>query len=350
MDVIVSFLTVALVRCVAMPTLIYTANTLMLLMFALTSVIAKIDTTDWPGNTVFLITEVSFCIMCGSGALFINTMWAITSSLDTAYTDAFLIGMTLAGIIASVLNIVTLSIPGIDFVGAGFWYFLTATILLTISLGLFVYFHINIYNHKYAPIKSGNDSDVPSTPSVSPPPKAKSMMALTKEAGTYLYTAFMILFATFVMFPGVLATTESSAINQDSIWVTKYFKPVSIFLTFNIGDFVGRLLACKWDFPSPTLIPWYSTSRLGFAVLFMMCNLQPRSLPVWFPNDILFTIFIFLFAMINGQSLTLALRYAPEIGKETADKATIGTLMGFAGAIGRISGSLMTYLVLMIVR
>ena len=52
----------------------------------------------------------------------------------------FFTSSSLAGLFASILNIATLSLPGTDSVEAGFWYFLIATIVLTIALGLFAMF------------------------------------------------------------------------------------------------------------------------------------------------------------------------------------------------------------------
>ena len=42
-------------------------------------------------------------------------------------------------------------------------------------------------------------------------------------------------------------------------------------------------------------------ARIVFIVMLVMCNLQPRSVPVWFSGDIWPTVIIFLFAVTNGQ-------------------------------------------------
>lgn len=338
-DVVVSFLTVPLVRYIKMPRLIYLANSVMLATFVLTALLAKVDSTQW-SSKFFILTEVSFCTMCGGGAMYISTMWAITSSLDPLYIDAFLIGMTLAGIIASLLNILTLSIPGVDFVGAGFWYFVSAGVILLLAMVLFTQFHCQHYQEDYRSV----DTESPSGK------VASSTCQLNRRILPQGYSCFCVLYITFLMFPAVLSNLVSGSGDSQSAWTTKYYKPVSLFLIFNLGDLVGRVSARVVQFPGARLIPWYTTARAVFVLLMVMCNLLPRDIPVWFKHDAIPTTLVFFFALTSGQVLTLCLRYAARLGTDKAEKATIGTIMAVYGAIGRILGSLSTYLIFMAIR
>ena len=350
-DVVISFLTVPLVRFIKMPKLIYFSNCVMLGMFVLTTILAKVDSSSWSAD-FFLLTEVSFCMMCGGGAMYISTMWAITSSMNPIYIDAFLIGMTFAGIIAAVLTIITLSIPGIDFVEAGFWYFVAAAVILLVALVLFTQFHCHYYQENYSEV----DTRITVTPSDSSEStdstKSRTPICqLIRATFTQGYSCFFVLYVTFIMFPAVLSTLKSTA-DPESAWSSRYFLPVSLFLFFNLGDLMGRLAARIAEFPGRRLIPWYTTSRVVFVILMVMCNLQPRSdsAPVWFQHDAIPSILVLVFAATSGQILTLCLRYAAEIGASRSDKAMIGTIMGVHGALGRILGSLSTYLVFLILK
>ena len=84
----------------------------------------------------------------------------------------------------------------------------------------------------------------------------------------------------------------------------------------------------------------------------LFCNLQPRSdnIPVLFKHDLIPGLLVFLFTVSNGQIIPLSLRYAAEIGQSKADKASIGTIMGAYAALGRVLGSLSTYLVFLLIR
>ena len=343
MEVLVSFLAMPLVRYIPIPALIYTANALMLSMFGLTAILAKVDTSAW-AEQLFFLTEVCFCVMCGSGALYISTMFAITSAMNPMYIQAFVIGLGSAGVIASLLNIIFLSIPGIDFVEAGFWYFSTAAVLLIFSMVLFSYFH----RHHYQPLPKQTPAEEEEGDSAGLKTSHSSMFQLTKNTLALGYTIFFDMFLNFLLFPGVLSTLESKS--TDPSWTSRYFLPVSLFLTYNVGCLVGTMLSRLIQFPSRGLIPWYATIRIVFVLLLVMCNLQPRSLPVWFQDDISPTIFLFLFAVTQGQVLPLSLQYASESGNSSREKASIGTIMGFHSAIGRIGGSLATYLIFMIIK
>lgn len=346
-DVVISFLTVPLVRFIKIPKLVYFSNSVMLGMFVLTAILAKVDSSTW-ARDFFLLTEVCFCTMCGGGAMFISTMWAITSSMDPIYIDAFLIGMTFAGIMAAGLTIITLSIPGIDFVGAGFWYFVAAAAILLLSLVLFSQFHCHFYQDSNTEVDSGT---LPVSSTTLSKTERTPIHQLIRDTFPQGYSCFFVLYITFVMFPAVLSTMKSTA-DPESAWASRYFLPVSLFMIFNIGDLIGRLVARVVEFPGRRLIPWYTTARVVFVFLMVMCNLQPRSdsAPVWFKHDVIPSTLVFLFAATSGQILTLCLRYAAEIGTSRADKATIGTIMGVHGAMGRVLGSLSTYIVFLAIR
>lgn len=345
-DVLMSFITVPLVRMVRIPRLVYFALSVMLAMFLLTSFLAHVDSSTW-ARDFFLLTEVSFCIMCGGGAMFISTMLAITSSLHPLYIDAFLIGLTLAGVIASVLNIITLSIPDIDFVGAGFWYFVGASAILTISIILFGIFHCRHYQDDYTKVRASPESDSSESDSTE---IRTPFSELVRKTAPHGYSCFFGLYITFVMFPAVLSSLKSSSDNTESVWANRYFLPVALFLSFNMGDLLGRFVARMSEFPGRCFLPWYTTLRAVFVLLLLMCNLHPRVIPVWFSYDLIPATLTFFFACAGGQILTLSLRFGAEKGTTTADKATIGTIMGAHGALGRILGSLSTYIIFMIIR
>ena len=341
-DVIISLITVLLVQCVRIPILIYISNGIMLAGFIATTILAQMDSTSWP-TEFFFVTEITFCLIAGSGAMYISAMWGITSAMSTIYTEAFLIGMTLAGILASVLNIITLSIPGVDFIAAGFWYFLSASFILILSLILFTKYQMTYYD-----VPKKEPANLSSELPLEDSKVSAGMRELTLKSLPFGYSTFCVLFVTFVMFPATLSGLESNT--SSAVWSGKYFLPVSLFLTFNLGDLVGRFVARWRAFPGSKLIPWYTTGRFILVFLLLMCNVQDRAREPWFQHDAIPTFLVFIFAVTSGQVLTLALRYAPEVTTITTEKATIGTIMAFWGALGRVIGSLSTYIIVMILK
>ena len=344
-DVLFSFMTVPLARFIEIPKLVYFSNSVMLGMFALTAALAQVDSNTW-AREFFYLTEGIFCVMSASSSIYISSIFAISSSLDPVYIFAFLVGHSLSGIIAAVLSIVTLSIPGIDFVGAGFWYFVAASVILLFSLVLFTMFHCHLNQtektRKQYQTMSGSDStEGEKTP----------ILRLLKDTLVHGYSCFFTRYITMLLFPAVLSTLKSTS-NPESPWASRYFLPVSLFLVFNVGDLVGRFAARAVEFPGRRLNPWYTTARVVFVLLTVMCNLQPRSnsAPVWFKHDVIPTILVLFLSVTNGQIFTLCFKYAAEIGVSKVDKAAIGTIMSVHAALGRVLGSLSTYIVFLALR
>ena len=54
-------------------------------------------------------------------------------------------------------------------------------------------------------------------------------------------SVFICFFGTLVVFPAITVLVKST--ESGSQWNDVYFIPVGCFLLFNIGDFVGRMLA-----------------------------------------------------------------------------------------------------------
>ena len=55
---------------------------------------------------------------------------------------------------------------------------------------------------------------------------------------TYIGQGFIILFEYIMMNTRIQSRSE-----PDNVWASTYFTPVSCFLLFNCGDYVGRILA-----------------------------------------------------------------------------------------------------------
>jgi len=371
-DVATSLLCMIVVKYIKISTMVYFANVQMLVAFVVTTCLAKVDTDDWP-NTYFAVTVTLFAMMCSGGAMYISAMFAMVSTMSSVCTDGFLVGMALAGLFASMLNIGTLSLPGTNSVEAGFWYFLIATIVLTIALGLFTVFQRSDMSYERLESEFSNTRTAESSPGpesrasdplcetedetvsedVSDKKLVRSsttgsaislpMTQLFRAAWQHIFSFFFVLLVTFTIFPGALSMLKSDAL-PGTAWADKYFIPVSLFLVFNIGDCLGRILVSWVKWPSERFLIYYGLARIVFILLLVMCNLQPRSVDVWFSGDVWPTVLIFLFALTNGQVISLSMVYAPQCVQNKCDKAAIGTIQAFCSAIGRVTGSFLAFL------
>ena len=75
---------------------------------------------------------------------------------------------------------------------------------------------------------------------------------------------------------------ELCIVGQGYSWNDKYFTPVGCFLLFNVGDYVGIMLASiiKWPKSTKTgsmVVLLVSVSRLAFIPILLFCNASPMN-------------------------------------------------------------------------
>ena len=85
----------------------------------------------------------------------------------------------------------------------------------------------------------------------------------------YVLSVFIIFLTSLTVFPSVTVLVSSQySGDKDNIWANIYFTPVTCFLAFNCGDYLGRILASVIQLPGQekygqniTLV--LSAARLG---------------------------------------------------------------------------------------
>ena len=119
-----------------------------------------------------------------------------------------------------------------------------------------------------------------------------------------------------------------------------------MFLVFNVGDVVGGVMAGsgKLNWPGKDIILYVTSSRILIIPLLLMCNLRPRSVPVWFKNDLWPVLFLSILAVSNGHINTLAMSYAPQVIDSKVDKGTAGVIMTASATMGLVLGSTFVFL------
>merc|ERR1712110_683761 len=120
------------------------------------------------------------------------------------------------------------------------------------------------------------------------------------------------------------------------------WKPVFVFLTFNLGDCFGRLFASKFHWRiRPAALTTIVLLRVIYLVLIPLCNIQPRqSLPVVFKSEISFVILLFTMALTQGYFATIAIVGGMEFLKNNDSSHLLesaGALFNFFIASGLLS-------------
>ena len=76
------------------------------------------------------------------------------------------------------------------------------------------------------------------------------MWSVMKSIWEEEITVFLIFFVTLACFPAITVLVESTSPSSGP-WTTLYFVPVSCFLCFNVGDYLGRTLSSFSRVPKP---------------------------------------------------------------------------------------------------
>ncbi|KAK2560587.1 Equilibrative nucleoside transporter 3 [Acropora cervicornis] len=148
---------------------------------------------------------------------------------------------------------------------------------------------------------------------------------------------FLFIFKKLVLFGGnILINTLIVK------YINKYFVPVSCFLLFNVGDFVGRLMASfvQWPRRDGILLTVFCVIRTVFLPLFVFCNALPRKQKhlSYFTEDYYPMVFMGLFAISNGYLGSLCMMYGPTM-VESKHAETAGAMMAFMLIIGLAFGA-----------
>ncbi|XP_063499852.1 equilibrative nucleoside transporter 2 isoform X2 [Symphalangus syndactylus] len=153
----------------------------------------------------------------------------------------------------------------------------------------------------------------------------------------------LVFTVTLSVFPAITAMVTSST--SPGKW-SQFFNPICCFLLFNIMDWLGRSLTSYflWPDEDSQLLPLLVCLRFLFVPLFMLCHVPQRSrLPILFPQDAYFITFMLLFAVSNGYLVSLTMCLAPR-QVLPHEREVAGALMTFFLALGLSCGASLSFL------
>eukprot|EP00096_Caligus_rogercresseyi_P013838 TRINITY_DN6432_c0_g1_i1.p1 TRINITY_DN6432_c0_g1~~TRINITY_DN6432_c0_g1_i1.p1 ORF type:complete len:260 (+),score=74.63 TRINITY_DN6432_c0_g1_i1:741-1520(+) len=248
---------------------------------------------------------------------------------------------------------------------SGFFSFIIACVFLALSLVAFLIVtktrFYRFYDGEDDPSKVlevNPDGDklmekAPPKPESGGPAKVNPLLIL-KEIWVYALSVFIVFAVTLGCFPGITAAIRSTGTGT---WSTKFFVPVTCFLLFNIGDYIGRSLAEFLQFPKASMkgAPLYvllaSLSRIVFIPLFIMCNVSPTDrhlTSVVFESDGVYIALMILFSLSNGYISSICMMSAPGIIKKPEEQSTAASLMVACLGLGLgVGAGLSNFLVLL---
>eukprot|EP00108_Taenia_solium_P009082 TsM_000693400 transcript=TsM_000693400 gene=TsM_000693400 len=317
----------------------------MLVIFTITTVLTKV-TIDT--NAFFITTLVTVIINNVGSSINQGSTYGILSMLPASNARGFLEGQAVAGIIASASNLITIAAAS-NPRDVGFAYFLIGVCIIAFTIGLFIILFKNPYFLYYWRIKGGTttDNDVPFGRQLK-----RTAVNLCHAMWEVKWTGFVTLFifaVTLTVFPSVFVLIVPNNFDETSVWHTKYFHGVIVFLSFNIFDYLGRMAVGWFKWPAfeqrKTLLA-LAIVRTVLVPLTMMCNIPSQRLPTVFYHDFVPIILIILLGLSNGYFVSLAVSYAPRYasagneegcGIATSTYIALGLCLGVTLSYGMVA-------------
>jgi len=341
-----------------------TALVIIILTFIFTTVMAKVNTDDWQ-YTFLGVTLASVVVINIMVAIFQGGLSGLAGKFPPNYMGAVVQGQALGGIFAAASNVIILSFGAND-VDAAFYDFLIAVIFLVSALIAFIvltrsefyqfYSNETVSENKDAEDKKENVENEQLIDNNGEGGKVEvlqpmSSLDIVKRIWVWILSVFICFFVTLAVFPAITVLVKSTG--HGNQWSDKYFIPVGCFLVFNIGDYVGRMLASIVKWPQAThggslIILIVSVVRIAFIPLFLLCNAAPHSrsvTDVYIPSDTAYLIFMVIFSISNGYIGSIAMMYGPKMLQNGVDQGRAASFLVSFLVLGLAVGAAMSGLI-----
>jgi len=317
-------------------------------LFIFTLVLVKVDTDTWQQEFLAL-TLTTIVIINIFTAIFQGGLFGLAGCFPSKYMNAVLGGQGIGGIFAATINILLLAIGGDD-VSAAFYCFLLSVIFLTGSvLALIIVTRTEFYQHYIAQSTTSTSSMSESSPLLNQTDTEDTKTISVKDVMKTIWveglTVLIIYIVTLACFPALTVLVESTNKNKpgSSSWENQYFVPVTCFLFYNIGDYIGRFIAASPVIPNigSKVALVLSCTRIIFIPLFLFCNLAPNErhiTAVYFYSDGVYIALVFLLAISNGFLTSVVMVNAPTKVEFHQQQTSSNMMVGILG-LGLVLGA-----------
>jgi len=320
------------------------ALSLMATLFVGVLIMTRIDSDEYQqwflGSTLVLVVFLNICT-----AIFQGGLIGVAGKFPPDYMGGMMAGQALGGIFPALVNIIVIALD-VTPINLGFYCFLVAFIFVVLSLVAYCAIQTTNFFMYYA--GTGDNVETDQTGRAMGIADYKKILS---KSWKYILSVFFIFFTSLSVFPSVIVLiTSQFSNNPDDVWANIYFTPVTCFLLFNTGDYVGRILASWIRFPGEghcgqNVTLALSICRLVFIPLFMLCNAAPtvRDLPVVFKTDADFYALMVIFSISNGYLGNLCMMLGPKTSPDAEEQEKIASLLVAVLVIGIGLGSTISY-------
>jgi len=300
---------------------------------------ARINSDHWQMwflySTLIIVVLLNICT-----AVFQGGIIGVAGKFPLSYMGGMMSGQALGGIFPALVNILVISqkVNGAD---VGFYCFIVAFVFVILSLALYCAVQTTDFFKHYAGNRQDDASDHGET----------SYKEVFQQSWKYQLSVFINFATSLSVFPSVTVLVDSQYRDDETnTFARVYFTPVTCFLLFNCGDYLGRIVASHLKLPNSSTLGQNATLlisliRIGFIPLLMFCNAAPgiRRLPVYFDNDAYYYVIMIIFSISNGYVGNLCMMNGPKTVERKDDQECAASMLVSVLVLGIGLGSALSY-------
>ncbi|KAG7665126.1 uncharacterized protein J8A68_001182 [[Candida] subhashii] len=357
----------------------YRVNTGLSITIGIFLIMAFSCISDWfiKMNDTAFFTILMFMVLLSAMATCLaqNGTMAIVNVMGGIYANAVMVGQAVAGVLpatALIISVLTLgdkTVTPQEYIEKNFGvfaYYITASLVSICSILLLYWtsYHKNeiayetlnrLMEEGSAQAEAEESESIDDDEYIEPIHKQKKYVsfALLWSKLNYIVMTIFLTFSITLIFPVFAATVESTHTNSNfKLFHKSIFIPF-IYLVWNMGDLLGRILCgyptLKMLIKDPKVLIVYSISRLIFIPLFLTCNVHPKNARALINSDLWYITLQFLFGLSNGQLCTSSFMIIGEYCDNDDEKEAAGGFSVVFLSVGLAFGSIFSYLLVLFI-
>lgn len=334
---------------------VYPSLAIMFLVFAFTTIMSVVDTSDW--TSIFFVLALLSAMICQmGGGIFQGATMGLAGNYPGNYFNWLLQGQIVAGVFSAVLALIpmfifkkeVLNADGdmvfiVDQYKTALMFFAVATVAIAVCI--FLYWVLMKHWVTKEVLKNERKAKDLGLAEI-----FSNILRVGKSIGYQTATLTVNFWITIAFFPAVTqlvvsACTPDSESSYCTIFGGEFFMPVFNFLFYNIICWFGRWLAGKIKIikkEQGLMLLVSAMLRIFIALLFLGTRRSNYDGWSFLGNDWAYILIMFAFGITDGYVPALAFEYGPQL-VEGAEVELAGSMMPIFMGMGLLLGSLSSF-------
>lgn len=215
-------------------------------IFLMNTALIKVNTDQWQ-DTFFDITIASVVVMNIATAIMTGGLFGVCGLFPSEYMTAVVSGQALGGVFTAIAEIVTITFSTDDRKST-FIFFIIGNVLCVLSLVTYILLpmtnHFKYYTVDKWKIRPSRSEQDAGDAVAQVEPVFKNVL---NKIWLYGFSEWLVFVVTLSVYPAVTVLVNSEAHGNGHPWNDIYFIPVTNYLIFNSGDYLGRIMAGMFE-------------------------------------------------------------------------------------------------------